>query len=31
MGKVLKILKTVGRVSAGIIIWVAGKVEGAKK
>ena len=31
MSKVFKVLKTVGRVSIGIIIWVAGKVERGKK
>ena len=31
MSKVLQVLKTAGKVTVGIVIWVAGKMGGAKK
>ena len=31
MSKVWKVLKVVGRVSADVIIWIAGKLEGGRK
>ena len=31
MSKILQVLKAAGKVTIGIVIWVIGKVKGAKK